>query len=179
MKVLGIDPGVANTGYGVVESRGMQLLALDGGVITTPAGTPLELRLAEIARRIEALIGEHDPAAVAIESIYFGRNAESAFQVGQARGAVLAEAGRQRLPVSSYTPQQIKLAVCSNGAAGKAQVQQMVCALLDLPGMPPADHAADALAVGICHINAAPMAVATATALEGLAVEGLAVERYS
>lgn len=157
MVVIGIDPGLANTGYGVVESRGNALLALDGGVIETPAGTPLERRLASIADRVGELIVQHSPAAMAIESIYFGKNAESAFQVGQSRGAVVCEAGRAQIPVISYTPQQIKLSVCGSGAAGKLQVQQMVAALLDLPGELPPDHAADALAVGICHLNTVPL----------------------
>lgn len=157
MIVIGIDPGVANTGYGVVENRGTALLALDGGVIETPASMPLERRLAAIAGRVSELIDEHRPEAMAIESIYFGKNAESAFSVGQARGAVICEAGRRNMPVGSYTPQQIKLAVCGNGGAGKDQVQQMVCRLLDLPGPPPPDHAADALAVAACHLNSAPL----------------------
>lgn len=164
MKVLGIDPGVANTGFGVVEDRGGRLLALDGGVIETSPREPLERRLALIAGRIASLIDEHAPDAMAIESIYFGRNAESAFQVGQARGAVVCEAGRRGLTVNSYTPQQIKLAVCGSGSAGKEQVQRMVSALLDLPGELPPDHAADALAVGICHVNAAPLAGAIGAA---------------
>lgn len=164
MIVIGIDPGVANTGYGVVERRGATLLALDGGVIETAASTPLELRLAAISARVSELFDEHRPDAMAIESIYFGRNAESAFSVGQARGAVICEAGRRAIPVASYTPQQIKLAVCGSGGAGKAQVQHMVAALLDLPGEPPPDHAADALAVSVCHINSAPLAAAIGAA---------------
>lgn len=159
--MIGIDPGISNTGYGVVERRGGVLLALDGGVITTSPKTPLEQRLAAIAGRIERLLNEHRPDAMAIESIYFGKNAETAFLVGQARGAVVAEAGRHALPVSSYTPQQIKLAVCGSGGAGKQQVQRMVSALLSLPAGPlPPDHAADALAVGICHVNSAPLIAA-------------------
>lgn len=160
MIVIGIDPGISNTGYGVVERRDGTLLALDGGVIATSPQTPLELRLARIAERVEELIGEHAPDAMAIESIYFGKNAETAFLVGQARGAVVAAAGRRRLAVTSYTPQQIKLAVCGSGAAGKQQVQRMISALLNLPGPLPPDHAADALAVGVCHINAAPLQAA-------------------
>lgn len=165
MKVLGIDPGIANTGFGVVATDGARLLALDGGVITTSAATAIELRLARIAVRIEQLIDEHAPDVMAVESIYFGRNAESAFSVGQARGAVICEAGRRGIGVASYTPQQIKLAVCGSGGADKEQVQRMVCALLDLPGPPPPDHAADALAVGICHANAVPLAQALGAAL--------------
>lgn len=164
MVVIGIDPGVANTGFGIVEQRGSALLALDGGVIDTPASQPLERRLASIADRVSELIERYSPAAMAIESIYFGRNAASAFSVGQARGAVICEAGRRDLDVASYTPQQIKLSVCGSGGADKLQVQRMVCALLDLPGELPPDHAADALAVGICHINSAPLAAAVQTA---------------
>lgn len=160
MIVIGIDPGISNTGYGVVERRGGALLALDGGVISTSPRAPLESRLALIAERVESLIAEFAPDAMAIESIYFGRNAETAFLVGQARGAVVAVAGRGGLEVASYTPQQIKLAVCGSGGAGKQQVQRMISALLDLPGPLPSDHAADALAVGVCHINAAPMRAA-------------------
>jgi len=164
MIVIGIDPGVANTGFGIVESRGSALLALDGGVIETPAAQPLETRLASIADRVQELFDEHNPEAMAIESIYFGKNVESAFSVGQARGAVICEAGRRGIPVNSYTPQQIKLAVCGSGGADKAQVQTMVTALLDLAGPVPPDHAADALAVGICHLNSAPLVSAIGAA---------------
>lgn len=157
MIVLGIDPGISNTGFGVVARHGSQLLALDGGVIETHKSDPLEKRLASIADRIEGLINEHQPDAMAIESIYFGKNVETALLVGQARGAVVCAAGRADLEVTSYTPQQIKLAVCGSGGADKDQIQRMVCALLDLPGELPSDHAADALGVGICHINAAPL----------------------
>jgi crossover junction endodeoxyribonuclease RuvC len=165
MVVIGIDPGISNTGYGVVERRASALLALDGGVIETHKDTPLELRLAAIADRIAGLIEQHEPDAMAIESIFFGKNAESAFLVGQARGAVVCEAGRRAVPVTSYTPQQIKLAVCGSGGAQKDQVQRMVVALLDIPGPLPPDHAADALAVGVCHVNAAPFLAAQAAAI--------------
>lgn len=164
MVVLGIDPGISNTGFGVVTSHGSQLLALDGGVIETSPAQPLEIRLAKIADRVDELITSHEPDAMAIESIYFGKNVETAFLVGQARGAIVCAAGRAGLFVESYTPQQIKLAVCGSGGAAKDQVQRMVAALLDLPGELPADHAADALAVGICHINAAPLQNAMAAA---------------
>ena len=157
MVVVGIDPGISNTGFGVVESRPGALLALDGGVIETSPAQPLETRLALIADRVRGLIDEYRPEAMAIESIYFGKNAESAFLVGQARGAVVCEAGRSSVPVTSYTPQQIKLAVCGSGGAAKDQVQRMVVALLDIPGELPPDHAADALAVAICHALAPPL----------------------
>lgn len=164
MIVLGIDPGTANTGYGVVASRRGRVVALDGGVIETKAGLPLERRLASIHARLCELIAEHRPEAVAVEDLFFGANARSAFAVGQARGVVLLAAGQHGLPCSSYTPQQIKSAVCGSGRADKLQVQQMVQRLLSLSELPRPDHAADALAVGICHANRAPLAAAMAHA---------------
>jgi crossover junction endodeoxyribonuclease RuvC len=162
MIVLGIDPGTASTGYGVVAQRASRLLALDGGVIETAAGLPLERRLATIHTRVAELIDEHEPVAVAVEDLYFGANARSALAVGQARGVVLLAAGQRGLPCASYTPQQIKSAVCGSGRAEKAQVQQMVQRLLALAELPEPDHAADALAVAICHANRAPLAAAAA-----------------
>ena len=155
MIVLGIDPGTANTGYGVVLSQSGRLAALDGGVIDTRPGVPLERRLAQIHARVCDLIREHEPAAVAVEDLYFGRNAHTAFAVGQARGVVLLSAGMAGIPCFSYTPQAVKQAVCGSGSAGKGQVQRMVGALLSLPELPQPDHAADALAVAICHANGA------------------------
>jgi crossover junction endodeoxyribonuclease RuvC len=153
MLVLGIDPGTANTGYGVVARRGGRLAALDGGVIETPAGLPLERRLATIHARVCALIEEHAPEAVALEDLYFGVNARSAMAVGHARGVVMLAAGQAGLPCAGYTPQQIKGAVCGTGRAGKEQVIRMVQTLLSLTEPPRPDHAADALAVAICHAN--------------------------
>ncbi|GAC1318801.1 MAG: crossover junction endodeoxyribonuclease RuvC [Thermoleophilaceae bacterium] len=153
--VLGIDPGTANTGYGVVLAHGQRLAALDGGVIATAADEPLERRLARIHARVCDLIREHEPQAVAIEDLFFGQNARTAFSVGQARGAVLLSAGLAGLPAYSYTPQAVKQAVCGSGAAEKGQVQRMVGQLLSLEQPPHPDHAADALAVAICHANGA------------------------
>jgi crossover junction endodeoxyribonuclease RuvC len=151
--VLGIDPGTAHTGYGVVLSRGQQLAALDGGVIGTAAGEALERRLARIHARVCDLISKYEPGAVAVEDVYFGQNARTAFAVGQARGAVLLSAGLAGVPCFSYTPQAVKQAVCGSGGAEKDQVQRMVGALLALPDPVDDDHAADALAVAICHAN--------------------------
>jgi crossover junction endodeoxyribonuclease RuvC len=162
MVVLGIDPGTASTGYGVVASRGGRMVALDGGVIATAAGLPLERRLAAIHARVAALVDEHDPAAVAVEDLYFGVNVRSALAVGHARGVVLLAAGQRGVPCASYTPQQVKSSVCGSGRADKGQVQRMVQALLALAEPPRPDHAADALAVAVCHANRAPLAAATA-----------------
>jgi crossover junction endodeoxyribonuclease RuvC len=158
--VLGIDPGTANTGFGVVVTSGQRLAALDGGVIATDGRESLEKRLVRIHARVRDLIVQHQPQAIAIEDIYFGTNARSAFQVGQARGAIMLCAGLHGIPAYSYTPQAVKQAVCGSGRAEKGQVQRMVQSLLSLPELPQPDHAADALAVAICHANGAPMRAA-------------------
>src|SRR6185437_4576925 len=162
MIVLGIDPGTANTGYGVVRGAGSRLRALDEGVIQTRPGVPLERRLADIHQRVGELLDRHRPAALAIEELYFGANVRTAFAVGQARGVVLLAAGERGVPSRSYTPQQVKDAVCGHGRAGKDQVGRMVARLLGLSGPPSPDHAADALAVAICDLNRAPLQRAVA-----------------
>ena len=148
---MGIDPGVANTGFGVVRVAGGQMAAIDGGVIEVPPGDPPETRLARIHSELEQLIGWHEPAAVALEDVYFGKNVRSAIAVGQARGVAMLAAANHEVPCFDYTPQAVKMAVCGSGAAEKSQVQHMVGALLRLPQPPRSDHAADALAVAICH----------------------------
>jgi crossover junction endodeoxyribonuclease RuvC len=162
MIVLGIDPGTANTGFGVVERRGQRLSALDGGVITTRPEAPPQIRLSNIHRRVCELLDEHRVSVVSMEEIFFGRNAQSAFAVGQARGVVMLAAGQRRLECVSYTPQQVKHAVCGSGRAEKDQVSRMVQVLLSLDALPRPDHAADALAIAICHANGAPHAAAVA-----------------
>ncbi len=163
MVVLGIDPGTASTGYGVVAHARGRLAALDGGVIATHPGLSAERRLTAIHARVVALLAEHRPDAVALEDLYFGANARSAFAVGQARGVVMLAAGQAGIPCAGYTPQQVKGAVCGNGRAAKDQVGRMVQALLALPEPPEPHHAADALAVAICHANRAPLAAAVAS----------------
>jgi crossover junction endodeoxyribonuclease RuvC len=162
MIVLGIDPGTANTGYGVVRGAGSRLRALDEGVIQTRPGVPLERRLAEIHQRVGELLDGHRPDAMAIEELYFGANVRTAFAVGQARGVVLLAAGQRGVPTRSYTPQQVKGAVCANGRADKAQVARMVTRLLGLSALPTPDHVSDALAVAVCHLNHSPLARAVA-----------------
>jgi crossover junction endodeoxyribonuclease RuvC len=162
--VMGIDPGTADTGYGVVEGVGSRLHALAEGVIRTRPGVPLERRLADIHAKVVELLDLHQPDALAIEELYFGTNARTAFAVGQARGVVLLAAGQRRIPSRSYTPQQVKGAVCGHGRAGKEQVLSMVTRLLALPTPPAADHASDALAVAICDLNRAPLAQVLARA---------------
>jgi crossover junction endodeoxyribonuclease RuvC len=158
MIVVGIDPGTASTGYGVLEGSGSRLRALAAGVIETRAGAPLERRLAAIYEQVGRLLDAHRPDAIAIEELYFGANARTAFAVGQARGVVLLAAGQRGVPSRSYTPQQVKGAVCGHGGAEKEQVGRMVARLLGLTDPPSPDHAADALAVAICDLNRAPLA---------------------
>jgi crossover junction endodeoxyribonuclease RuvC len=162
--VLGIDPGLANTGYGVVARREGRLVALDGGVIRTRAELPQERRLAELHAALDVLLDSHAPDAVALEELYFGQNVRTAFAVGQARGVAMLAAGQHGVPCAGYTPQQVKGAVCGNGRAHKDQVARMVKALLGLAQEPAPDHAADALAVAICHANCAPLSTALAGA---------------
>ena len=161
--MLGIDPGTASTGYGALRGVGSRLELLDTGVIETHTGLPVERRLAEIHERIGALIDAHGVQAVAIEELYFGVNVRTAFAVGQARGVVLLAAGQRHVPSRSYTPQQVKGAVCGHGHAAKDQVARMVARLLGIDP-PRSEHAADALAVAICDLNRAPLAAALAGA---------------
>jgi crossover junction endodeoxyribonuclease RuvC len=149
--VMGIDPGLANTGFGIVRVAGTSMSAVDGGVIETPSTLPPETRLARIHAALRELIAWHEPASVALEDLYFGKNVRSAIAVGQARGVAMLAAAERGLSCSDYTPQAVKMAVCGSGAAAKDQVQQMVGVLLGLPSPPSSDHAADALAVAICH----------------------------
>lgn len=149
--VMGIDPGAANLGFGFVASRGTRLVALDGGVIETGPELPLERRLEHIHRLLSELIDHHRPDAVALEEVYFGRNVRSAMAVGQASGVAMLAAAMHGISCHSYTPQAVKMAVCGSGAADKGQVQRMVGTLLGLDEPPTPDHAADALAVAICH----------------------------
>ena len=148
---MGIDPGVASTGFGVVRVAGGVMRALDAGVIEVAADQPIEQRLRKIHEDLAELVAWHGPAAVALEDVYFGKNVRSAIGVGQARGVTLLTAAEHGVPCFDYTPQAVKMAVCGSGAADKKQVQRMVAALLGLAAEPESDHAADALGVAICH----------------------------
>jgi crossover junction endodeoxyribonuclease RuvC len=162
--VMGIDPGVANTGFGIVRVAGNQMTAVDGGVIEAPPGPPIETRLARIHAELEKLIDWHGPAAVALEDHYFGKNVRSALAVGQARGVAMLAAATREIPCFDYTPQAVKQAVCGSGSADKRQVQEMVGTLLGLARTPESDHTADALAVAICHAGHARMQAAVSAA---------------
>jgi crossover junction endodeoxyribonuclease RuvC len=164
--VMGIDPGAANLGFGIVRVEGNHMVALDGGVVETTPDLPMERRLERIHATLTELIAWHEPKALAIEEVYFGKNVRSAMAVGQATGVAMLAAAQRGLACFAYTPQAIKMAVCGSGAAGKRQVQRMVGTLLDLPEPPTPDHAADALAVAICHGGASAHREAVAAARE-------------
>jgi crossover junction endodeoxyribonuclease RuvC len=151
VKVLGIDPGTAACGYGIVNASGGRLRAVEHGWWSTPAGMRLEVRLKRIHDGVAELIELHRPAVVAIEESYVGADARTALSVGQARGAVLVACAAADVLCEEYPPATVKQAVCGYGRAEKAQVQRMVRAILGLPEPPTPNHAADALAVAICH----------------------------
>ena len=151
MIVLGIDPGTASTGYGVVSVDGPSLRMLDHGVITTGPRVGPSQRLAEIHRRVAGVIDLHVPDEAAMEDVYVGSNPRNALTVGQARGAVLAACGLAGLEAVAYPPAEVKAAVCGFGRAEKTQVQRMVGVMLATDLSAASDHATDALAVAICH----------------------------
>jgi crossover junction endodeoxyribonuclease RuvC len=158
MKVIGIDPGTAITGFGLVqEEEDGSLKVIDFGAIQTPPGIAMPERLLSLYERLREILLLHRPGSGAVEKLFFQRNVTTAISVGQARGVALLALAQMNLPVSEYTPLEIKQAVVGYGGAGKQQVQQMVRALLQLDDIPRPDDAADALAVAICHLHSAGM----------------------
>jgi crossover junction endodeoxyribonuclease RuvC len=153
--VLGIDPGTAAMGYGIVESDRGRLREVDHGCLSTSPDTALPERLLEIHALVDELITVHGPGVVAIERLFFSKNAQTAFAVGQARGVVLLAAAQHRLPVVEATPNEVKSAVAGYGAADKEQVQRMVQLVLDMAERPHPDDAADALAIAVWAANSA------------------------
>ncbi len=156
MLVIGIDPGTATTGYGLVRDEpDGSLVVVDFGVIVTPAGMPMPERLLELYRKLSDILLLHRPESGAVEKLFFQRNVSTALSVGQARGVALLALAESDLTVAEYTPMEIKQAVAGYGGADKKQVQQMVKLLLNLEDIPRPDDAADALAVAICHLHTA------------------------
>jgi crossover junction endodeoxyribonuclease RuvC len=154
VRVVGIDPGLAACGYGVVETNGSRAEALTFGCWQTEAGARIELRLRELFLAVTELLVCHRPDAVALEESFVGRDARSALSVGQVRGALLVACAKTGFPCVEYAPAQVKQAVCGYGRADKHQVQRMAKALLGLERVPTPTHAADALAVAFCHVTA-------------------------
>lgn len=153
MIILGIDPGYAIIGYGLIEKKGSKLTALQYGAITTKAHTPLEQRLSIINTDIKKILSEFNVEEVAIEELFFNKNTKTAIAVAQARGVLVAASYEACKNVYSYTPAEIKSGVTGFGQATKSQIQFMVTKLLNLPKPPKPDDTADALAVAICHAN--------------------------
>ncbi len=153
MKILGIDPGTATTGFGLIGSEAGRARAITYGTIVTPAGLEMPLRLRQIHEELQALLLEHKPDALAVEEIFYYRNSKTVITVAQSRGVILMTAAACAMPVAEYTPLQVKQAVAGYGKAEKKQVQLMVQKILSLPQLPRPDDAADALAIAICHFH--------------------------
>jgi crossover junction endodeoxyribonuclease RuvC len=151
--LIGIDPGLAATGWGVVRFDGSRFFHVAHGVVRTDPECSLSSRLLCIHSAIRKLLVKYDPAEAGVEELYFSRNASSAMQVAHARGVVLLALGQRAIPVECYSPQHVKQAVIGRGKADKDQVQRLVCVVLGLEEPPSPNHAADALAVAICHAN--------------------------
>lgn len=158
MLVLGLDPGLAIMGYGLVESRGQALVPVTYGVVRTSAQTPTSERLKTLHGALTEILDEYRPDVGAVEELFFGTNARTAMIVGQARGVLMLALAEAGLKAAEYTPMQIKQAITGHGGADKMQVQKMVRLLLNLKELPQPDDAADALAVSICHHHSAHLA---------------------
>lgn len=151
MRILGIDPGVATVGFGVIETQGGRQQMIQYGAITTPAGQPLAARLVQIAQDMETLINRFRPDEMSIEELFFSKNITTGIAVAHARGVLLCAAEKCGVPLFEYTPGQVKLAVTGYGKAEKRQVMDMTKRLLHLAALPRPDDAADALALALCH----------------------------
>lgn len=151
--ILGLDPGIADTGYGIIKDEASKLSCLAYGSIKTPAGENLSERLQSLYIALDKIIKEYQPDTAAIEELFFNKNVKTALVVGQARGVIILALKMNKIPVSEFTPGQVKQAVSSYGRASKNQVQSMVKMILKLKEIPKPDDAADALAVSICALN--------------------------
>jgi len=156
-KILGIDPGIATTGWGLVEKQGNKFALVDFGTITTPACDPHSARLVELHEKLNQVIKKYSPAVVAVEELFFAKNVKTAIAVGQARGVILLTVKENHLPLLEFTPLEVKQAITGFGRATKKQIQNMVKILLGLKVIPRPDDAADALAIAICGANSERM----------------------
>lgn len=153
MRILGIDPGNAIMGYGILDYSGNRFTPVDYGCLRSTAGVPQHLRLQKLYNELNNLLQKYKPGCLAVEELFFNRNTKTALVVGQARGIVLLAAAEAGIEVYEYTPLQVKQAAVGRGRAEKGQVQYMVKIILNLPEIPRPDDVADALAVAICHAN--------------------------
>jgi len=153
MIILGLDPGVATTGYGVISYIGSKFKLIDYGVIKTPPSLAFSKRLKQISDELKDIIRTHSPSTIAIEELFFSNNAKTAISVAQARGVLVLTSEAHHITPHGYTPPQVKSGVCGYGKADKKQVQYMVKQLLNIDHIPKPDDAADALAIAICHCH--------------------------
>lgn len=153
MRIIGIDPGIAIVGFGILDLKGNQLIPVDYGSIQTEAGLPTATRLKQVYDACTLLLKKYQPDVMAIEKLFFNRNVTTAFTVGQARGVLMLAAEEANITITEYTPLQVKMAVVGYGQAEKRQVQEMVKMLLRLPQIPKPDDVADALAIAICEAH--------------------------
>lgn len=155
MRILGIDPGIAIVGFGLIESNWGSVRMLQYGAVTTEAGLPLATRLVQIENDMTALIAQLKPDEIAVEELFFSKNITTGIAVAHGRGVILCTAERLGVPIFEYTPMQVKQAVAGYGLADKKQVMDMTKRLLKLKAVPKPDDAADALAIAICHARSA------------------------
>jgi len=153
MIVIGIDPGLARVGYGVIEVMGHHAEPVCYGCIESTKDQPATERLLHIYAELTALLAKYEPAQIAVEKLFFSKNITSAMGVSEARGVILLLAGQRRIPVTEYTPNQVKQAITGSGRADKRQMQEMITRLLRLDSVPKPDDAADALSIALCHIH--------------------------
>ena len=155
MRVLGIDPGFAITGYSIIDYQGNKFKLIDSGAVTTKAGESFPLRLTKIYDDLSMIIDEYKPDAISVEELFFNNNVKTAINVAQARGVVLVVGCQKQIPTYEYTPLQIKQAVAGYGRADKIQVQKMVKAILNVEKLPKLDDTTDSMAAAICHAHSA------------------------
>ncbi len=155
MRILGIDPGFAITGYSIIDYRGNKFKLIDSGAVTTKSGESFPLRLTKIYDDLSMIIDEYKPDAISVEELFFNNNVKTAINVAQARGVVLVVGCQKQIPTYEYTPLQIKQAVAGYGRADKIQVQKMVKAILNVEKLPKLDDTTDSMAAAICHAHSA------------------------
>ncbi len=157
MLFLGIDPGLASLGYGLIKEDGNRLKCIDYGVVKTKSTSKTAQRLLKLYQRVDDLLTGHQPNYLVLESLFFAKNVKTALAVGQARGVVILAAAMREIPFSEYTPLQVKKAITGYGQASKRQIQELVKSILGLPEIPRPDDAADALAIALCHLQSYKM----------------------
>lgn len=155
MRILGIDPGFAITGYSIIDYTGNKFELVDSGAVTTKAGVSFPLRLTKIYNDLNDVISQYNPDAISVEELFFNQNVKTAINVAQARGVVLIIGCKNNIPTFEYTPLQVKQAVTGYGRADKVQVQKMVKSILNVQEIPKLDDITDSMAVAICHAHSA------------------------